>query len=359
MKKSSRLTYCLLIFSFVACGHRIPIDRESANNQQSHTGLTINLSMKDALPDVAKIVGILSRQGYDSLTSAFVIFNDSAHCEFEDLALGIWHLQVDAYNKGNVLRYSGKTDVQVIGGITVPVTLHLDPTIGSISLTVTWGGTRNPPPLNGLVAYYPFNGNANDQSGNGHNGIVYGATLTADRFGKPNSAYEFNGLDQYILSTLNELKSANAWTISLWVKAESLNEGGPFSLLTSTPGYNADGFWWHLYPSGNVCYRTHDESAGLQLANQTPASVLAHIWQHHVIVIKENQVIHYLNGQKVFTWNTVFSTSRLDANDLQLRIGEGYNFEYCYPLSATIDEIHVFNRELTESEIQELYTGIE
>lgn len=46
---------------------------------------------------------------------------------------------------------------------------------------------------NGLTAYYPFNGNANDASGNGNNGTVNGATLTADRFGNANSAYRFNG----------------------------------------------------------------------------------------------------------------------------------------------------------------------
>ncbi len=50
----------------------------------------------------------------------------------------------------------------------------------------------------GLVAYYPFNGNANDESGNGNNGIVHGATLTADRSGNANSAYSFNGIDNYI-----------------------------------------------------------------------------------------------------------------------------------------------------------------
>src|ERR1017187_5394463 len=51
---------------------------------------------------------------------------------------------------------------------------------------------------NGLVAYYPFNGNANDASGNGNNGTVYGATLTTDRFGISNSAYCFNGTSHYI-----------------------------------------------------------------------------------------------------------------------------------------------------------------
>ena len=50
----------------------------------------------------------------------------------------------------------------------------------------------------GLVAHYPFNGNANDESGNGNNGIVYGATLTVDRFGNTNKAYDFNGSTTYI-----------------------------------------------------------------------------------------------------------------------------------------------------------------
>jgi hypothetical protein len=48
-------------------------------------------------------------------------------------------------------------------------------------------------PSNGLVGYWGFNGNANDQSGNGNNGTVNGATLTSDRFGNNNSAYSFDG----------------------------------------------------------------------------------------------------------------------------------------------------------------------
>jgi hypothetical protein len=51
----------------------------------------------------------------------------------------------------------------------------------------------------GLVAYYPFNGNANDESGNGNHGIVYGATIVEDVNGKPMGAYHFDGLSNYIL----------------------------------------------------------------------------------------------------------------------------------------------------------------
>jgi hypothetical protein len=50
----------------------------------------------------------------------------------------------------------------------------------------------------GLVRNYPFNGNANDVSPNLSHGTVYGATLTTDRFGNPNSAYSFNGISDYI-----------------------------------------------------------------------------------------------------------------------------------------------------------------
>ena len=51
---------------------------------------------------------------------------------------------------------------------------------------------------NGLVGWWPFDGDANDYSGNGNNGIVHGATLTTDRFGNARSAYDFDGLDDWI-----------------------------------------------------------------------------------------------------------------------------------------------------------------
>ena len=60
-------------------------------------------------------------------------------------------------------------------------------------IDISYGGIND-----GLVAYYPFNGNANDESGNGHNGTINSATLTSDRFGNPNSAYSFDGVNDYI-----------------------------------------------------------------------------------------------------------------------------------------------------------------
>ncbi|MBF0232848.1 MAG: hypothetical protein HQK65_07400 [Desulfamplus sp.] len=54
-------------------------------------------------------------------------------------------------------------------------------------------------PRDGLVAEYLFGGNANDSSGNGNHGAVNGATLTTDRFGNSNSAYNFDGVNDYCI----------------------------------------------------------------------------------------------------------------------------------------------------------------
>ena len=60
-------------------------------------------------------------------------------------------------------------------------------------------------PSNGLVGWWPFNGNANDESGNRNNGTVNGATLTSDRSGNANMAYYFSGAgcSTYIACNVN------------------------------------------------------------------------------------------------------------------------------------------------------------
>ena len=72
-----------------------------------------------------------------------------------------------------------------------------------------------------LAAYYPFNGNANDESGNGHQGIIFGATLTPDRFGACNSAYKFTGAGDYIdLGNSTALNPVSGLTLTAWMKLE-------------------------------------------------------------------------------------------------------------------------------------------
>ena len=73
-------------------------------------------------------------------------------------------------------------------------------------------------PTNGLVGYWPFNGNANDESGNGNHGTVNGAMLSTDRNGKANSAFDFNGINQYIkVNNSNTLQNISTISISIWL----------------------------------------------------------------------------------------------------------------------------------------------
>lgn len=77
----------------------------------------------------------------------------------------------------------------------------------------------------GLVAYYPFNGNAQNQGGPAPDGQVYGAILAPDRFGNVNSAYDFDGVGDYIevANTDGVFDLTAAWTLAAWVKP--LNPG--------------------------------------------------------------------------------------------------------------------------------------
>ena len=76
--------------------------------------------------------------------------------------------------------------------------------------------SQGDPLTQGLVAYYPFNGNANDESGNGRNGTVNGPSLTTDRNGSSNSAYSFSG-NTITLSDADS-KASEPRTISLWAQ---------------------------------------------------------------------------------------------------------------------------------------------
>jgi hypothetical protein len=94
-----------------------------------------------------------------------------------------------------------QSDTTICGGN--PLTLSVDTTGFSANSSSTLPANLQA----GLIAYYPFNGNANDESGNGHNGTLHGGvSLTTDRFGQTNAAYTFNGTDGYIsIPSLNNI----------------------------------------------------------------------------------------------------------------------------------------------------------
>ncbi len=100
---------------------------------------------------------------------------------------------------------SGQDGISVRRYFSVPIFLILIAALAFWACSRDWknpvdnkNGQPNPLPTEGLVAWYPFNGNANDESGNGRNGTVFGARLTDDRMGNEQQAYQLDGVDDYI-----------------------------------------------------------------------------------------------------------------------------------------------------------------
>jgi len=207
----------------------------------------------------------------------------------------------------------------------------------------------------GLVGYWPFCGNANDVSGNANNGTVNGATLTTDRFGNANSAYSFDGND-YLSGNLNIDLNLN-FTISSWVNPQSLN-GGHFVQLgidDGVTGCNGIGIG-----KGGLTTYTNDmgnnfiELSSCVAWNPSSYQIANNIWSLLTITKNNQGILYFVNGSQV---HSISSTSILPSNGNFYFGSTGPNpTGPCY-YKGMLDEILVYNRALSPSEIAQLYTA--
>ena len=226
----------------------------------------------------------------------------------------------------------------------------------STTATVAQNGNLPTNLQTGLIGYWPFNGNANDVSGNANNGTVYGATLAADRFGNANSAYSFDGND-YLSGNLNIDFNLN-FTISSWVNPQSLN-GGHFVQLGIDDGVNGcNGVG--IGKGGLTTYSNDIGNNFIELSsciawNSSSYQIANNIWSL-VTITKNNQgILYFVNGFQV---HSILSTSILPSNGNYYFGSTGSNpTGPCY-YTGILDEILVYNRALSPSEITQLYTAV-
>ena len=144
----------------------------------------------------------------------------------------------------------------------------------------------------GLVGYWPFNGNANDESVNGNNGTVNGATLTTDRFGNGNSAYSFDGSNTYIdVSDNNSLDLTSAFTLSVWIYQTNTYFSG-YRLIDKITAEQQDGFGFDTYGNG-------DGQRGRlmgQINAISNSSYSLNAWHNLMVVYNIDSVIFYIDG---------------------------------------------------------------
>lgn len=207
----------------------------------------------------------------------------------------------------------------------------------------------------GLIAEYLFEGNAQDSSGEGRHGQVVGATPTSDRFGRSNSAYAFDGKNDYVIVVDPPAMRAEALTISAWVRYD---EGGfrgwNNAIIAQDSG---DDFWRSYAEHGRILQLAtrdrqilwHRMGQGGDVGANQP--IVTGAW-YHVAAVVDGKAHHlYLNGLLHNTRESWFASSATEP----LYIGRKAPPAQRMFFRGCIDDVRIYNRALSVEEIQALH----
>ena len=231
-------------------------------------------------------------------------------------------------------------------------------------------------PTNGLVAWYPFNGNANDESGNGNNGVVNGATLTADRFGLTNKAYQFDGIDDFIEVPVQQ-QNISGYAIMCWFQFPTSPISGDYkALVQASGGYPNSQYSLSLQMSANPLFPNQADNKvsvsingpGVFNGRISNSTYNDDIWHCLVGVwdapdgaqTSSSFVKMYLDGASInesataVDYGSVLTPVSGYGNTLIGMMNHLIGGRY---YQGGIDDVAIYNRALTESEVQSLYTN--
>ena len=195
---------------------------------------------------------------------------------------------------------------------------------------------------NGLVAYYPFNGNANDASGNGNNGIVNGATLTEDRYGISNQAYNFDGTSSYIGFANPPITQTDSWSIVAWINPASFDQTG----IAVGMGYD-DGFVGNGYSLGVKMNQLYPVFDGIEDINPGFTFPSVNQWYQIVMLRNSGTTFFYVNGVP-----TIYNLTDTPQTPTAFQIGSSTGYRF---FNGAIDDVRIYNRALSSNEVAQLF----
>jgi PKD repeat protein len=194
----------------------------------------------------------------------------------------------------------------------------------------------------GLVAWFPFNGNANDASGNGHNGTVNSGTLTNDRYGKANSAFSFSGSVGITVPSMSNASTPGA-TVSLWIKTTStlsaiqVVQGVPSTIYLNVFTY---GHYFGVFDGTGGNNASSDESK---------TQVNTGDWYNITTKNDGTKTYVYVNGVLEKSYSETYSKSSGNF------VIASYNAGYATGYNGSEDDVRIYYRALSDSEVLAIY----
>ncbi|HOY30862.1 MAG TPA: CehA/McbA family metallohydrolase [Bacteroidales bacterium] len=218
----------------------------------------------------------------------------------------------------------------------------------------------------GLVAFYPFNNNASDESGHGIDGTVFGADPVADRYLNVNSAFSFDGYGDYIYfadTVPALLQIQNEITLSAWIYVTSYPSYGDLGLIVGSQhdGYGGSGASLFLdgrtNPDGQTAQPGHIHfqiGDGSWHVSNAKTPVPLNQWVHIVATRKANEDARiYYNGVSQPISSVAWS-GNVSYTGTYFAIGRQGDYTNRF-FSGNIDDVRVFDRKISESEVRSLY----
>ncbi len=211
-----------------------------------------------------------------------------------------------------------------------------------------FGGTAAFADLNtGLVAYYPFDGNADDTSGNGHTGLVYGATLTTDRLGMANSAYSFDGAAYIECANTAGLNfPSGGLSLIAWARFTDSNHDNV--IVSKHIGDQVTGYFIGVLDDHFDFYLAYVTNGTERI--WSPLTYRDGAWHLVAGVYDGMTMTLYVDGLPVVARGAPSPPS----NTASIRIGAINPGQYGGFFKGEIDDVRIYNRALSEAEIQEL-----
>jgi hypothetical protein len=215
-------------------------------------------------------------------------------------------------------------------------------------------------PTNGLVGWWPFNGNANDESGNGNHGTVNGATLTSDRNGAGNKAYNFDGINDYIQTSFEGISGSNSRTFSFWAKTSGINGDKNQNMNSICYGDDGTGAVYEVALNHGCEGFTLDINNGVNTKSIITSN---NTWKNYVLVFDNtlgdnfNAIKYYCNGILLNSTCQIGELTQINTQTINPIVIGAYWNHLARFFQGQLDDIAIYNRVLKQEEITALYTS--